>query len=118
MFLKKLSILLSSLVLCTAAMAGEEEKDSWTGADKVGHFVVFGMIPSQIVTIHTGNKWYGFATGVGIGALKELSDSRTHKASGKDFVVTAIGAAVGAYTGGWILTKIDKTTLVAYSSTF
>lgn len=119
MFLRKLSIVLSSLVLCTAAAAGNDDgEDSWTGKDKAAHFIILGMIPSQIVTIHTGNPWYGFATGVAIGALKELSDSRTHKASGKDFVATALGSAVGSYTGGWILARMDKTTVVAYSTKF
>jgi|GEM_PF-1418593 len=109
---KKLSVFLSTLVLCNVAIA-----DSWTSPDKAGHLVL-GAVPAYFVTTYTENPWYGFAAGATAGVAKEVFDSRNGKASGKDLVVTLIGAAAGAYAGNWMVYKQNKTVYIGYNTSF
>jgi uncharacterized protein YfiM (DUF2279 family) len=61
----------------------------------------------------------GFAAGVAIGALKELSDSRGGgTCSLQDLIATAIGATVGAYGSAWMIAPTRGGMTVSYSTTF
>jgi len=71
--------------------------DTWTGPDKVAHFVLFGCFPAYVIGYQTQSIWFGFAIGAAFGLFKELMDDRIkHKVFGrKDLIVTWAGAAVG-----------------------
>jgi uncharacterized protein YfiM (DUF2279 family) len=103
-----------ALVLVTSAHA-----DEWTGADKSKHFMAGAAVAGSVTAI-TGKPWQGFAAGAIVGALKEASDWRSagHTVSGKDFAVTALGAAAAAYTGGLIITYRQGHTGVAIQREF
>lgn len=71
-------------------------RDSWTGYDKKLHFLGGAAIAAG-VAVHTGDPWKGFYAGAAAGVLKEALDATgTGNVSGRDLVVTVIGAAVGA----------------------
>jgi hypothetical protein len=54
------------------------------------------------------------------GVLKELSDSSKGGSgfSGKDLVADAVGAALGVYTGGWLLSRSQGKTMLSYRTEF
>lgn len=111
---------LGALFLAASAHAGGmQTNDAWTGADKTKHLSV-GFAIGGAVTAMTGRPLYGFAAGTAIGALKELSDAHStgHTSSFQDFAVTAAGAAIGAYTGGVVLTYYRGRTGVAITKEF
>jgi len=87
-------------LLCNAPARAE----SWGGADKQLH-LVGGMAVAAAVTAATGNEWKGFLASAALGLAKEAHDStgRGH-VSGKDALVTALGALIGAKATGWALT--------------
>lgn len=71
-------------------------RDSWTGQDKALHFGLGAAIAAG-VGVHTGDPWKGFYAGAAAGVLKEALDATgTGQVSGRDLVVTVLGAAVGA----------------------
>ena len=99
-------LIAASIVLSTSAFAGAcTTHDAWTGPDKTKHFIAGGAIGSA-GTLVFKNPDYGFALGVGVGALKEVVDrmSSNHTCSFQDFAVTALGAGAGAYGTAWIIT--------------
>lgn len=92
--------------------------DSWTGPDKKLHLGA-GLVVSGLVTVHTGDRKKGFYAGVIAGAAKELVDATgAGEVSAKDFAVTVLGAAIGSYTGGLIVSRTQGTTTIAYATTF
>jgi uncharacterized protein YfiM (DUF2279 family) len=93
--------------------------EKWTGNDKDLHFVA-GATISFATTLGTEKPLWGFAAGTAVGALKELSDRGGNGcSSGKDFGVTVLGAAVGAFAGDRVLVYRNKgTTVVAYRQEF
>lgn len=94
----KTAILALSLC-CSTAMA-----DDWTGKDKELHFIG-GAAIAAAVTAATGDEWKGFLAGAAVGVAKEIADEHRYGgASGKDAVVTALGALLGAKAAGWALT--------------
>jgi len=112
--MKKLTLFLCGLLLATSAMAGRcRANDSWHGEDKQMHFGM-GMAISGITTLHTADPWRGFRYGVYAGAGKELLDAvGLGDCSAQDFAVTVLGSAIGAYTGGLIVTRVQGRTMVA-----
>jgi uncharacterized protein YfiM (DUF2279 family) len=94
--------------------------DAWTGRDKAKHAAV-GFVIGTAGTLTTGDPLQGFAIGVGVGILKELSDSRhpkTHTCSLQDLAATAAGAAIGASFGGVVLSYSRGETRVSYARAF
>lgn len=107
--MKKLLTLL--LLVCSL----QAHADSWTGEDKKLHFGA-GFVISSLVTLHTKDPWEGFKWGVIAGATKEAVDATgVGEVSAKDFAVTALGSAIGAYTGGLIVSRSQGTTTIAYN---
>ena len=93
--------------------------EKWTGSDKALH-LGSGAIISFATTLGTKKPLWGFGAGVAVGALKELSDRGGNGcASGKDFGVTVLGAAIGAFAGDRVLVmRKNGTTIVAYHTEF
>lgn len=74
--------------------------DDWTGKDKNLHFLAGASI-SSLVTVATKDEKIGFISGVAMGLAKEVYDSKNKgDVSGKDFIVTALGSAIGAKITG------------------
>jgi len=89
--------------------------DTWTGPDKTLH-LLGGFTVSTLVTMHTKDPWEGFKWGVIAGAVKEGLDAMgAGEVSGKDFAITVLGSAIGAYTGGLIVSRNQGTTTIAYN---
>lgn len=92
--------------------------EKWTGSDKALHFGA-GATIAFATTLGTGKPLWGFGAGAAVGALKELSDRSGGCSSGKDFGVTVLGAAVGAFAGDrWLVYQQRGTTVVAYRTEF
>lgn len=89
--------------------------DDWTGYDKKLHLGA-GLVISSLVTLHTKDPMEGFKWGVVAAGAKELVDATgVGQPSIKDFTVTVIGAAIGAYTGGLIVSRSQNTITISYS---
>ena len=92
-----------AITLVSAALTANA--DEWTGRDKELHFLG-GAAVAAVVTTATRNEWTGFAAGTAVGLAKEIYDSTGRgEVSGKDFVVNALGAFVGAKFTGWVITR-------------
>lgn len=103
---------------CSTATAGCNAPDSWRGSDKNLHFALGAGI-ATVATMHTGDPWTGFAVGAAAGVTKEALDAAgMGQCSGKDLAVTLAGAAVGAWTGHLIVTRVQGRTTVAYVGSF
>lgn len=119
--MKRLRI--SAALLLLAAMhsvsfAGCSSSDRWVGSDKTMHLAA-GALVSVIGTVQTGSQWQGFAIGAGVGIAKEMLDANgMGRCTFQDAAVTVLGAAIGAYTGGLILTHSSGKTTVAYAKSF
>lgn len=90
-------------------------KDSWKGEDKAMHFGV-----SFVLGFAARNQWKNepgkaFLVALVPGVIKEATDQ---KASGKDMVANALGAALGVYSAGWIISRNQGQTVVAYQTEF
>jgi uncharacterized protein YfiM (DUF2279 family) len=75
--------------------------DSWTGIDKVSHFVG-GIAVSGLVSHLSDSATAGLLTGCGISAAGELVDAARYgwhskHASARDFAVGCLGAVTGAF---------------------
>lgn len=85
--------------------------DDWTGQDKAKHFAA-GAVIASVITVVTVKPLVGFATGCLAGAVKEARD---RVASGKDFAVTCLGAALGAVGTNWMIQRSGRETVVSYN---
>ncbi len=99
------ALLLGAVFVAVVPIADTAEADEWVGRDKEFHLIA-GMLIGSSVTAYTKSPTRGVVAGVAIGVLKELADheSETHTASIKDAMVTALGAIVGSYVTGLIIT--------------
>ncbi len=89
-------------------------RDSWAGHDKTMHLAAGAAIGAG-VTLYSRDPLIGTLAGTGVGLLKELRDSRGHgHCSLQDAVVTALGAAAGAYGTRWALSRSGGTTWLTY----
>ena len=92
--------------------------EKWTGSDKTLHFAA-GSVISFATTLGTEKPLWGFAAGAAVGLLKEISDRGAGCSSGKDFGVTVLGAAVGAFLGDRVLImRKNGMNIVAYQTEF
>lgn len=107
-------LLLAALLLPCLASA----QDTWTGADKKLHVSVSFVIGLAAGFQFPGNKPLAFGVALIPGVLKEISDRSTTGFSGKDIAANALGAALGVYASGWLLQHRDRTTTIAYATTF
>lgn len=115
--MKKL-LIVAAVALSFGAQAKCLTRDKWTGADKNLHLAA-GVFIGSGVSVQFRDPLKGFAAGVAIGALKELSDSSGGgTCSLQDFAVTAIGAAIGAYGSAWMIAPTRGGVTVSYSTTF
>jgi uncharacterized protein YfiM (DUF2279 family) len=114
--MKTLSLILA--LLCSPAFATEKPVDSWSGSDKALHFGVSAVVGFAAVNQWPDNKPKAFLVAMIPGVLKEVSDRKTTGFSGKDLVADALGVALGVYAGGWLISRNQGTTKVAYAATF
>ena len=113
-----LIVVVSMVFSCAPAHSKCRANDSWHGTDKQLHFGG-GAVIATLITVHTADPWTGFYTGAGTGLLKEAVDATgAGDCSLQDFLITTAGAALGAYTGSVIVTRLQGRTLVAYAKTF
>lgn len=92
--------------------------DRWTGPDKVQHLAIGAGI-SWVGTLHTKDPMKGFYWGAAAGIAKELLDADgSGTCSLQDAAVTVVGAAIGAYTGGLVVTYLKGRVTVAYATSF
>jgi uncharacterized protein YfiM (DUF2279 family) len=101
--------------------AGMLKADNWHGEDKQAHFFLVGALPAIIIAGQTESRALGFAAGFAAGLTKEVLDSKSRASSfsSKDLIWTAAGAALGAYTGHWMVTRNERgTTMLTWSGTF
>jgi uncharacterized protein YfiM (DUF2279 family) len=84
------------------------------------HFGVSAVVGFAAVNQWPDNKPKAFAVAMIPGVLKEISDAQKGGSgfSGKDLVADALGAAFGVYAGGWLITRAQGTTKVAYATGF
>jgi len=80
--------------------------DSWTSADKRGHFLG-GLAISGAVSYYTGSATAGLLSSCGLSAAGELIDAakngwKSHHVSAKDFAAGCLGGAAGAFAGVYI----------------
>lgn len=84
--------------------------DNWGGARE--HFVVSGAIGVACAThVYPGEQLKAFGCALVPGLIKETIDStqRGNRFSGRDMVANAVGAAIGVYTGGLLLSYNERT---------
>jgi uncharacterized protein YfiM (DUF2279 family) len=80
--------------------------DSWTTADKRGHFLG-GLAISGAVSYYTESATAGVLSSCGIAAAGELIDAaksgwKSHHVSAKDFAAGCLGGVAGAFAGVYI----------------
>ena len=109
-------ILAASLLLPNLAVA----QDTWSGADKKLHFGVSAVLGFAAVNQWPNDKPKAFMVAMIPGLLKEITDAQKGGSgfSGKDLAADALGAAVGVYAGGWLISRRDGATVVAYQTSF
>lgn len=93
------------IIALIIAMSGSAHADSWTGSDKDKHAIA-GLAISAAVAAAT-KPAYGIAAGCAVGLAKEAADRYTpgRQVSAKDAAVTCLGAAVGAYVPGLLVSS-------------
>ena len=112
-----------SLIVCIATLvigSASQAQDTWTGPDKKLHFggsFVFGLAAGFQFP---NNKPLAFGLALVPGLAKELMDAQKGGTgfSHKDMVANALGAALGVYTSGWLVTHTRGTTMVNYTKEF
>lgn len=110
--------LLLALVLATSANAKCITNDRWTGPDKNLHLAA-GLFAGAGAMAQTQDPFKGFLFGTAVGALKEVVDSRgSGTCSLQDFAATAVGAAVGAYGGSWLIGYSAGRAFINYNAEF
>lgn len=90
--------------------APAHSSDNWGGAAE--HFVVSGAAGVVCAAhIYPKESLKAFGCALVPGLIKETIDStqRGNRFSGRDMVANAVGAAVGVYTGGLLLSYNERT---------
>lgn len=108
-------VAIGAVGMVLAAVTGPAGADQWTGPDKTQHAIAGAAIGSAM-TLGTKSAAYGCAAAAGVGALKEVADSRSanHTASFKDFAVTALAGCLASGATGLVITP----TAVIYRKEF
>jgi uncharacterized protein YfiM (DUF2279 family) len=91
------------IIALLCLMSATAHADQWTGADKDKHAIA-GLTIAAAVSA-ASKPAYGIAAGCAVGIAKEAADRYTpgRQASAKDAIVTCMGAAVGAYVPGLLV---------------
>lgn len=107
--------IITTLALAAIPAAACTTADKWTGPDKTKH-VLAGAAAGSLGTLAFGSPLKGFAFGAAVGVAKELYD-RKHggTCSFQDGVMTALGAAAGAYGTAWIVAPRKGGVFVGFS---
>ncbi len=113
-----LAVSLIAAVACSSCSDACTMHDVWIGDDKNLHFAS-GVAMSLAATAYTGDPTTGFYLGAAAGAAKEIYDAfDARKCSLQDFVLSAAGAAAGAYLGHLYITRVRGGTVVGYAASF
>lgn len=89
--------------------------DAWNGKDKAYHFGASAIIGFAVAQVEK-DKLKAFGYAMIPGTVKEALDD---KFSGKDMAWNAAGAALGVYTGHWLLARDrEGRTQVSYVTKF
>jgi uncharacterized protein YfiM (DUF2279 family) len=96
------------------------DQDSWVSHDKAQHFAVSAVFGYAAGAQWPESKPKAFAIAMIPGVAKELLDMRKGGTgfSSKDLAADALGAAIGVYAAGWMLSYNQRTTTVAYTTQF
>lgn len=115
----KLKHLLPTLAL-VPTLAFATDSDSWTSHDKALHFGVSAALGMAAGSQWPDHKGRAFALALTPGVLKELSDARKGGSgfSIKDLTADALGAALGVYAAGWLISYSQGATTVTYTTKF
>lgn len=118
--MRKITVALLMAISFPAAAGPCNANDAWTGRDKTLHFAAGAAIGSA-GTLAFKDPHKGFLLGTGVGLLKEVYDRQhpdQHQCSLQDFVVTAAGAAAGAYGTAWFIAPRKDGVVLGYVGTF
>lgn len=110
------NFLIAFALIAASASVPANEADSWHGRDKKMHAGVSAIIGFAARQQWPNEPGKAFAVALVPGVIKELSDGR--RASAKDMVANALGAAVGVYAGGWLVRYSNGHTTISYSTEF
>lgn len=107
--------IITTLALAAFPAAACTTADSWTGPDKNKH-VLAGVAIGSAGTLVFKDPHKGFLLGAAVGVAKEIYD-RKHggTCSLQDGVMTALGAAAGAYGTAWIIAPRKNGVFVGFS---
>lgn len=104
LFIARFKPFLLAAALLLATGCTHQAQDRWTGKDKVQHFIASAALAAAGTAYGDGQNWsrprsrnFGLLLSVGIGAAKELYDSREAGTgwSWKDFTWDIAGAVAG-----------------------
>ena len=105
--------------LLALACSSSAAQDTWNGADKKMHIGVSFVLGFAAGAQWPDNRLKAFGVAMIPGVLKEVSDRGTTGISGKDLAADALGAALGVYAAGWMVSRSQNgTTVVSYATTF
>ena len=111
----KTPAIITTLALAAIPSAACTTADKWTGPDKTKH-VLAGAAIGAAGTLVFKDPHKGFLAGAAVGIAKELYD-RKHggTCSLQDGVMTALGAAAGAYGTAWVIAPRKNGVFVGFS---
>jgi uncharacterized protein YfiM (DUF2279 family) len=91
------------IIAMLCLLSATAHADQWTGTDKDKHAIA-GLTIAAAVSA-ASRPAYGIAAGCAVGMAKEVYDRYTpgHQVSARDAIVTCLGAAVGAYVPGLLV---------------
>lgn len=109
--------LIAVAVLCLPALAQAQAYSKEGGREHLIFSAVIGMGCANVFQDSIG-KAYTCALAPGL--VKEIADSQTkgNKFSGSDMAYNALGAAIGVYTGHWLIHRQGGVTVVSYRKEF
>lgn len=97
--------IVTTLSLAAIPCAACTTADRWTGPDKQKHLVAGAAIGAAGALVFDSPR-QGFLLGAAVGVAKELADrQRGGTCSLQDGVMTAVGAAAGAYGAAWVVAR-------------
>lgn len=107
--------IITALALAALPSAACTTADKWTGPDKNKH-ILAGAAIGAAGTLVFDSPHKGFLLGAAVGIAKELHDRKGGgTCSLQDGVMTALGAAAGAYGTAWIVAPRKNGVFVGFS---
>ncbi len=111
----KTPAIITTLALASIPCAACTTADKWTGPDKNKHVLV-GAAIGAAGTLVFKDPLPGFLLGTAVGIAKELHDRKNGgTCSLQDGVMTALGAAAGAYGTAWIVAPRKDGVFIGFS---